>query len=198
VVIALQVVATIVVVIAVIALVLAVVIVIVVALVVVIARQVVAAIAAVVAVVALVLAVVIVIVAAFVIAAIEAFAAVAFPLAAGARGATAAPSGPPTRFLEFLALAFCFSCGFAPALPVSGAHTLEGFAGLRDHVFRCRAAAGKQATDTSGRNRLEQPAPSAAGGTQLEERIERLAVHAVSPFGVHRHPSVIHRHAPRR
>jgi hypothetical protein len=135
-----------------------------------------------------------------VVAAVVAWAAVAFVLAAGVRDATAArvPVAPPTTPFEPATLSICFASDFAPALPGSFALALEGFAGLRDHVFRCRAAAGQQATDSSGRNRLEQPAPPAAGGTQLEERIERLAVHAVSPFGVHRHPSVIHRHAPRR
>jgi hypothetical protein len=154
----------------------------------------------VVAVVALVLAVVIVIVVALVIAALVAWAAVAFVLAAGARDATAARVlvAPPTTSFEPATLSICFARDFALALPGSFALALEGFAGLRDHVFRGRAAAGQQATDTSGRNRLEQPAPPAGGGTQLEEGIERLTVHPGSPFGVDRPQSVIHRHAPRR
>jgi hypothetical protein len=187
-----QVVAAIVVVFAVVTLVLAVVIIIVFALVVVTALQVVAAVAIVVAVIAFVLAVVIVIVVALVVVALVALAAVAIFVAGGVLFATATLTVLVAFTWQRIARdVFELVPVLALALPVAVAIGLAVLTGCRDYVLRAGDPAGQQATDTRRRCRLQQPAPPRAGGTQLEQRIKRFAVHAGSPFGANREQIVI-------
>jgi hypothetical protein len=83
---------------------------------------------------------------------------------------------------ELAAFAIDGARGKALALPVSGALRAEVLTGFNDHILRDRAATGQESTDPSGRRGLQQPAVSAARGTEPKEGIERLAVHAGSPL----------------
>jgi hypothetical protein len=75
----------------------------------------------------------------------------------------------------------------ALALPSPVAAPLAALASFRPNVHRRRATSAHEATETSRRHRLNQPSPPGAGGGLLDKRIECLAIHAVSPFSVHRH-----------
>src|SRR5215212_7022277 len=121
-----------------------------------------------------------------------AFAAVAIAVAGGFRPTTAAITLFLTALLQPIADdVFELITAAALALPIPVAARLPALAGLR-HNIRCRTTAAHEAADPRRRRRLHQPPSSGAGSGQLEEGIERFAVHTVSPIDVHRRQVVIH------
>jgi hypothetical protein len=108
--------------------------------------------------------------------ALVAFAAVAVIAASSIRDAAAAvPISTPARerITDDVLLAL------ALALPVTGAIAATILTSLSGNG--AHAPAAEQSSDPCCSRRLKQPASAGASGTQLEEGIECLTVHAVSP-----------------